>query len=452
MLPFVNMSSDKDNEYLSDGITEDILNALAKVPGLRVPARTSAFALKGKNEDIRKVGELLHVGTVLEGSVQRAGERLRITAQLINVADGFHLWSEQFDREMKDVFAIQDEITRAIVAKLQATLTGTPGESPLKRRPLNVQAFQHYLKGRFHTGHYTEESLKQAIGEFQEAVKKQPDYAQAYAGLAYAYGAVLYFGHESPEKIMPQLKAAGSKALELDDSLVEPYLLRGYHSFFMEWDWKTAEQTFQRALELDSANPEAHGAYSDFLLAMGRFEEALAENTIAQTLDPLSTALKLKKGWILFHAREFDRAIEVAQKVSAAEADYFAGHELMGFALFEKGQREEGIKEMETAIRLGAGPLELARLGRMYGIAGKKAEAQGVLQQLQDQAKGKYMAAYCLADIYEGLGDFEQANVWMNKAIEERSSPLVYLKVGADSANRANPHFPEWLKKVGFNK
>jgi TolB-like protein/class 3 adenylate cyclase/tetratricopeptide (TPR) repeat protein len=452
VLPFVNMSSDKENEYLSDGITEELLNALAKVPGLRVPARTSAFVFKGKNEDIRKIGELLHVGTILEGSVRRSGDRLRITAQLINVADGFHLWSEQFDREMKDVFAIQDEITRTIVAKLKVTLGGPTGQQPIKHGTENIEAYQLFLKGRFHAERYTRESLQQAVTEFQQAVEKQPDYARAYAGLVYAYGLQQFFGYASPKDVLPRMQAAGQKAMQLDNKLADPHLMAGYGHCYVNWNWSKAEESFKRAVELEPSNPDTHRGYADFLTVRGRFQEALTEITIAKRLDPLSEMLKLREGWIFFRAGQNDRALEIGRQMTANNPDDFGVRELVSFALFRKGQRAEAIAEMEAAVRPGAGGLELARLGRLYGLAGKKADAQRVLRQLQEQARQNYVPAFCLADVYEGLGDFEQANVWMNKAIENRESPLVYLKVDTDDLNRANPHFAEWLKKIGFDK
>jgi TolB-like protein/tetratricopeptide (TPR) repeat protein len=452
VLPFVNMSGDKDNEYLSDGITEDVLNGLAKVPGLRVPARTSAFAFKGKNEDIRKIGELLNVSAVLEGSVQRSGDKLRITAQLINVADGYHLWSEQFNRDMKDVFAIQDEITDAIVSKLKVTLAGGQTEVPHpKHGTENIEAYQLYLKGRFHAGQYTRDSLQLAVNEFEQAVEKQPDYARAYAELAYNYGVMVFFGYASPEEVMPKMAAASEKASELDDSLAEIYILKGSFRLFTKWDWAGAEEAFRHAVELEPENPDTHRSYADYFNAMGRFQEARDQILIAEKLDPLSESLKSREGWIYFRSGQYDSELEVARKMIAANPNNYTAHELLGAGLFRKGKRDEGIAETEIAVRLDGSPMTLAALGRMYGAAGEKSDAQKVLQQLLEISKQAHIPSYCVAHVYEGLGDFDKADEWMEKAIEVHEGPLVYLKSDADEVNRANPHFPEWLKKIGLN-
>jgi TolB-like protein len=234
VLPFVNMSSDKENEFLSDGITEEILNTLAKVPGLRVPARTSSFAFKNKKEDIKKIGASLNVNTVLEGSVRKAGNQLRITAQLINVADGFHLWSETYDRDMTNIFAIQDDIARNIVSKLKGTLLDAAELPGRKHYTSNVQAYESYLKGMVHAEKYTEADLKQAVAYLQQALAAQPDYALAYAGLARAYGWLRFFAHADPASVTRQYRDAVSKALELDDSLSAAHLSKGDLSLFLD--------------------------------------------------------------------------------------------------------------------------------------------------------------------------------------------------------------------------
>ena len=281
VLPFVNMSADKDNEYLSDGITEEILNALARVPGLRVPARTSSFVFKDKKEDVRKIGELLNVGTVLEGSVRKAGNQLRITAQLINVADGFHLWSETYDRNLTNIFAIQDDIARTIVAKLKLALAGPAVLPSVQRHTANVEAYELFLKGKFHTEKLTEPEVRQAITHFREALTRQPDYALAYAGLAGAYGTLHYFGYVSPGSVTPQIRVAVAKALELDDTLAAAHTSLASLHFYMDWDWSAADREFKRAVELDPANVVAHMQYALLLAVTGRHLEALAEATRA---------------------------------------------------------------------------------------------------------------------------------------------------------------------------
>ncbi len=452
VLPFVNMSADKDNEYLSDGITEEILNALAKVPGLRVPARTSSFVFKDKKEDVRKIGELLNVRTVLEGSVRKAGNQLRITAQLINVADGFHLWSETYDRNMTNIFAIQDDIARTIVTQLKLTLAGPAGLPSAKHHTVNVEAYELYLKGKFHADKLTEPELNQAITHFQAALGKQPDYALAYAGLAYAHGSLNLWAYVSPGSVTPQLRAAVAKALELDDTLAEAHVHLARLSFFVDWDWDMAEREFKRALELDPANAYAHVMYAYLLSARGRHPEARAEANKAHQLDPLSVLAKVALGRTSSWAGDNDRALEAGRQAIAMEPNSFIAHHLTGDVLMRKGRREEGIAEMEKAAQIAPVPQVLGLLGRMYGRVGRKADAQKVLDQFLARAKQQYVPARSIADVYDGLGDFEQANVWMNKAIADRESSLVHFKVMADDITRANPHYPEWLKKIGLDK
>jgi len=452
VLPFVNMSADKDNDYLSDGITEEILNALAKVPGLRVPARTSSFVFKDKKEDVRKIGELLNVRTVLEGSVRKAGNQLRITAQLINVADGFHLWSETYDRNMTNIFAIQDDIARTIVTQLKLTLAGPAGLPSAKHHTVNVEAYELYLKGKFHADKLTEPELNQAITHFQAALGKQPDYALAYAGLAYAHGSLNLWAYVSPGSVTPQLRAAVAKALELDDTLAEAHVHLARLSFFVDWDWGMAEREFKRALELDPANAYAHVMYAYLLSARGRHPEARAEANEAHQLDPLSVLAKVALGRTSSWAGDNDRALEAGRQAIAMEPNSFIAHHLTGDVLMRKGRREEGIAEMEKAAQIAPVPQVLGLLGRMYGRVGRKADAQKVLDQFLARAKQQYVPARSIADVYDGLGDFEQANVWMNKAIAGRESSLVHFKVMADDITRANPYYPEWLKKIGLDK
>ena len=350
VLPFVNLSSDKENEYLSDGLTGEILDALAKVPGLRVPARTSSFVFKGKTDDIKKIGELLRVGTVLEGSVQKSGNQLRVTAQLINVADGYLLWSEKYDRPMTNIFAIQDDIARTIVAKLKLTLAGSAGLPRAKRGTENVEAYALYLKGRFHADKRTEPDLRQAITHFEAALNRQPDYALAYAGLSQAYGGLRYYAYVLPGSVTPQCRAAAAKALELDDTLAEAHVSLANLRFAVDRDWGAAEREFKRALELDPVNVDTHRSYAYLLAVTGRHPEAQAQANKAQQLDPLSVIAKTRGGYVSALAGDNDRALEAGRRAIAMAPDFFEAHQLTGFVLFRKGQRADG-KGRPTCIR-----------------------------------------------------------------------------------------------------
>ncbi|MDO8543815.1 MAG: TIR domain-containing protein [Opitutaceae bacterium] len=452
VLPFVNMSGDKENEYLSDGITEEILNSLAKVPGLRVPARTSSFVFKDRKEDVKKIGELLHVKTVLEGSVRKTGNQLRITAQLINVADGYHLWSETYDRDMTNIFVIQDDIARAIVTKLKITLTGEATQRSAKRHTDNIEAYKEVLKGRFHAEKYTESELKLAISHYQKALSMHPGYAEAYAGLASAYSLVRYFAYVAPDSITPQFREAVAKALQLDDMLADAHMSQAALHVYVDRDYSAAEREYKRALALDPVNASAHMYYALFLGAMSRHSESRVIAAKARQLDPLSVNAGVILAWVQFFAHDFDAAIQTGRQTLAMAPNYFNAHEVVAQSLFRKGLPAEAITQLEEACRFESPPQTLGQLGSLYGRAGRRAEAQKVLQQLLSKARQNYVPAYTISRVYDALNDNEQANVWMNKAIADHEGRVLFLKAGADDIMIANPYYPEWLKKLGFEK
>ena len=452
VLPFVNMSTGDENEYLSDGLTEEILNALAKVPGLRVPARTSSFVFKGKTEDIKKIGQLLRVATVLEGSVQMSGNQLRVTAQLNKVSDGYQMWSEKYDREMTNIFEIQDEIALAIVSELELELAAAAELPGSKHHMDNVEAYTLYLRGKFLADKFTEPELRRAITFFERALKLQPDYALAHTGLAFAYGNLSYFGYVPPGTVLPQFRTAASKALELDDTLAEAHFSLAQLRFNFEWDWVGAEQAFKRALELDPANVWAHGLYAFLLSTMDRHEEAMVQATKARELDPLSVNATVNTGWMSFLAGDYNEALIAGRRGIEMDVTFANAHTLIGYTLFRRGEYARGIAAMETAHEIAYFPAQWGSLGRMYGLVGRKDEAQNVLNDLLTRSKEQYIPALSIAYVYDGLGDFEQANVWMNKAITNREGGLDLFKVDfVDVHTRANPYYSEWLKKIGLD-
>jgi len=428
VLPFTNLSPDPENEYLSDGIAEDLLTALSRVPGLRVPGRTSCFVFKGKTDDLRKIGQALSVETVLEGSVRKAGNRLRITAQLINVADGFHLWSERYDREMADVFAVQDEITQAIVSALMPKLAAAQPAILVKPYSGNIEAYELCLRGRYHLQKVTPDGFAMAIRLFEEALERDPNHPLAYAGLAEVYVFLSYFGGVPPTQAMPKAKAAALRATELDDTLAEAHANLANVLYMYDWDWAGAEREFRRALELGPRSAEARMWHGLFLWARLRHEEALAQLQKAAELDPFSLHTIWLLSWPLLSLGRHDEALDLGRKMLAMDPGLWLGHATSAFAKWATGLRLEAIEHWEKAVAIERGPVTLGGLCWFCGRAGKLSEARQALEQLQQMAQQRYVQPFWLAWAYDALGDREQARAYIQRAIEEHDSTLVHLR------------------------
>jgi serine/threonine protein kinase/tetratricopeptide (TPR) repeat protein len=452
VLPFTNISSDPENEFFADGITEEIINALAQIEDLRVVARSSAFSFKGKNVDLRTVGECLNVTTVLEGSVRKSGNRLRITAQLVNVADGYHLWSERYDRELQDIFEVQDEIAKTIADRLKVTL-GAERQKPLVRAGTkNLEAYQLYLKGRFHWNKRAADGLRKAIEYFQEAIEKDPDYALAYTGLADAYNLASFLNVFPPGEVMPKAKAAAAKALEIDDGLAEAHVSLGYASFTYDWDWAAAGRHFEQALAVNPSYVGNHPFYPLYLSSLGRFEEAGAVATRALDLDPASPAVSHVLAVQLYLAREFDQAIQQCHKTLEMEPNYAVAYSMLGQAYASKELYREALPHLDKFSVLSRGdPASLALLGYAHARLGERNEALRMLEELRALAKRRFVPAFSFALVYAGLEDNDQAFTWLEKACEERFNRLAYLNVEALwDPLRFDPRFAELLRRVGI--
>ncbi len=377
VLPFVNLSSDSENEYFSDGLTEEIIHALGKVEGMSVVARTSVFQFKGKAYDVRKLGEQLNVQTVLEGSVRKAGDRLRITAQLINAADGFHLFSKTFEREMKDVFAIQDEISNTIVNTLRHIYQ--PGGSSLPRTSLNLDAYHIYLKGRFYCRKRTEEGIKKSIEFFHQATEVDPDYAAAYGGLAESFSLLAHKGLHRPHEIMPKVRAAALKAIELDPQVPEAHMALGFVRSTYDWDWEAAERHYWQALESSSyGNVEAQHWYAtDYLSPLGRLDEALEHIQHALFVDPLSHLINSSVGFVFIVRREYDQAIEQFQKGLCLDPNYYHFYTGLGRSHMQLGMFREALEYFQKARALsGDLPYVTGILAHCYAIMGDLEKAK----------------------------------------------------------------------------
>ncbi|HEX7173900.1 MAG TPA: tetratricopeptide repeat protein [Pyrinomonadaceae bacterium] len=456
ILPFANMSNDAEYEYFCDGLAEELLNALAKVENLKVAARTSAFSFKGSNTNVSEIGRVLNVNSVLEGSVRKSGDKLRITVQLINASDGYHLWSERYDRQMKDIFDVQDEITMAVVDALRVKLLGEDKAALLKRYTDNTEAYELYLKGRYFYNKYTAEDLQKGIEYFERAIKKEPEYAPAYAGIGFCYGALWYFGFFAPHEIMPKWRAVISRALEIDSDLADAHLSLASIHFYYEWNFTKAERSYQRAIVLNANSPDAHWRYGHFLAALERFEEAISEGRQALELDPLSLVTKFFMVRIYWFANRLDDALEQAQGMIEMEPSFPSAYVALGGVCLQKGLYEEAVKAYQQALTLhGFVGSALSYLGAVYGIMGKRDEAHNVLSQLLEMRKTQHVTAYRIACVYGGLGENDKAFEWLEKAVEEKNGEIVFLKreVEAnifDESIRQDPRFADLMRQVGL--
>jgi serine/threonine protein kinase/Tfp pilus assembly protein PilF len=452
VLPFTNMSSDPENEFFADGITEEIINALAQIEGLRVVARTSAFSFKGKNVDLRTVGECLNVTTVLEGSVRKSGNRLRIMAQLINVADGYHIWSERCDRELQDIFEVQDEIAKTIAERLKVTL-GVERQKPFVRAGTkNLEAYQLYLKGRFHWNKRTPEGMQKAIECFQKAIEEDPAYALAYTGLADNYNLASFLNFFPPGEVMPKAKAAAAKALEIDDGLAEAHVSLGYASFTYDWDWTAAGLHFEQALAVNPSYVGNHAFYPLYLSSLGRSEEAVAVAKRALDLDPASPSVSHVLAVQLYLSRQFDQALQQTHKTLEMDPHYAVAYAMLGQAYACQGCYREAVPDLEKYLELSRGGAPaLGLLGHALARLGKRNEALRILDDLRAVSKGSFVTAFFFALVYAGLGDKDQAFTWLKKACDERFNRLAYVKVEALwDPLRSDPRFAELLRYVGI--
>jgi TolB-like protein/Flp pilus assembly protein TadD len=454
VLPFVNLSSDKENEYFSDGLTDDLIDALTKIRGLRVVARGSAFQFKGKNPDIRAVGRQLNVAAVLEGSVQRSGDRLRITAQLSSVADGYHVWSETYDRRLADVFAVQDEISRAIVGALELRVAGNPGGRLVQSWTQDPEAYTLYLQGRFHLNKWRPEGARKGIEYFAQAIAKDPGYAPAYTGMADCYTWLGVFGWSAARQAMPQARQAANHALRLDETLAAAHVSLGYVKALYDWDWRGAEREFKRALELSPGDADAHFAYSvTYLTPLGRLDEALAEIQRALALDPLSPYKITGAGMIYSDRREYDRAVEQYRKAIELEPSFYHAYDQMLGVETVRG-RPSAVDGVMQAMR-NAFPsvddtsVRARRAAQQGDQAGARAMVEDWIQKcVRTDRPGKSCYA---AQIYASIGEKDRAFAWLDKAYDERNPMLAYAKVMPYYDNlRADPRFAGLLQRLGL--
>ncbi len=448
VLPFVNMSADKSDEYLSDGMTEELINVLTKVKGLRVPGRSACFAFKGKNEDdiFHKVGEQLHVNAVLEGSVRKAGDKLRITAQLVNVADGYHLWSETYDRDMKDILAVQSDVAQRVVQALELQLGGEEARALAKKPTENAEAYRLYLLGRYHFNKFTRAGWTNAIHYFEQALQVDPAYALAYCGLADTYGwagGQIVAGREAWAKE----KELALKALALDPNLAEAHLSLGV-ALFSAFDFHGSEDELKRAIQLNSNLALAYDQYGWTFMAKGDFDGAIANEKKALELDPLNPLLNTDLGFFLHWARRYDEGIVQLRKTLELDPNNALAEQTLGWCLHWKGKTVDALAEFQKATTLDDLPWYKGSLGYAYAASGDRAKAEQVLRDLDELAKKQYVSPAARASVYLGLGEKAKALDWIEKAFEDMD-PLFWWNTDQlyDSV-RNEPRFQALVQKV----
>jgi serine/threonine-protein kinase len=452
VLPFANMSADPEAEYFSDGVTEEIISALSRVEGLHVAARTSSFAFKHRAADVSEVGSTLKVATVLEGSVRKAGNRIRITTQLVSAADGFHLWSERYDREMGDVFAIQDEIARAIVSTLKVKLLGEPDAPLVKEATKNVEAYTHYLKGRYYWNKRTQTGLLKGINHFDAAVDEDGMFALAYAGLADSHNILGFYDFVSPREAFPQAKAAALKALEMDEGLAEAHAALAYELLYYDWDFVAAERSLLRAIELNPSYAIARHYHGNYLVAMGRLDEAETAFRRARELDPLSLIINAASGWGMYHAQRYEEAVALLRGAIELDPDFFLAHLWLAWSLTQMQRFDDAGAEAERARALSDDtPIAISALGQACALSGERERAAAVLEQMLAKAGERYVSPYYVAGVHAALGDNAAAFEWLERAFEERSHSLVFLKVDpVMEPLRGETEFSGLVERVGL--
>ena len=450
VLPFRNMSADPEQEYFCEGMAEEIINALTALEGLHVASRTSAF--KARDYDIAEIGVRLKVGAVLEGSVRKAGNRLRVTAQLINVGDGYHLWSDRYDRDMDDVFAVQDEITQAVVEKLKVKLLGEQNAPVIKRPTDNLEAYNLYLQGRYYCTRLTGAALEKGLERFTQALALEPTYAQALAGIAQVQTLRAMLSFSSPHTVMPEAKESALKALAFEETVFDAHSALAVVLHYYEWNWAGAEQAYRRALELGPGDTFARSHYGVLLGQLGRADESVTEGRAAVGRDPVAPFSRFMLALILMMARRFDSAITEAQAAIELESGYHPFHWGLAWALAGVARYDDAVAACRQATIVAPGdPGPRALLGLMLGLAGRSQEALTILADLERRRTKEYVGGVLLAYVSLGLGDHVQAISWLQQAAEERDGLITYLNtLFLFDPLRSDPRFQALLRKMNF--
>lgn len=453
VLPLENLSGDKDQDYFADGMTDDLIANLAKIRSLRVISRSTAMAYKGTRKPLSQIAKELNVDAVVEGTVLRVGNRIRITAELVQVSTDQHLWADTYESQMEDVLALQNRVSSAIVNEIRINLTPEEAERLAKTPAVAPEAYENYLKGRYYWNKRSDENLTKAIGYFEQATHQDPQYALAYAGLSDCYAIISaeIFGTMPAADAAPKARAAALQALKIDPTLAEAETSLATVKFNYDWDWNAAEG-FATAIQHNPNYATAYQRYSLYLMAMGRTQESFEQITKARELDPLSISINFSLGWRLYMARQYDRAIQQLRNTLEMDSSYELPHLVLGLAYEQKGDFVPAIAELRKAVDISHGtPLMLSALANAYARSGNRPETENLLATLVSESKRSYVSPYYFAIVYIGLRENDQALNWLEKAYTDRSNGLVFLKVDPALDNlRTNARFQALLQKLRF--
>jgi adenylate cyclase len=453
VLPFTNLSADAENEYFSDGITEELISKLSRLHDLTVIARTSVMQYKGTAKGIAEIGRELRAGTILEGSVRKAGDHLRITAQLIDVASQGHLWSEDYDRDLTDVFAIQSDVAQNVAQALQITLKPAETRQIEKAGTADLEAYNAYLQGLYHFNTWSKEGLEKSIEYFEQAIARDPDFAKAYAAMAFSYDTMASSGYLRPAEAYSKVKDAAHRALEIDATTAEAWTALAMAASYYDYDWVRADEGYRRALELNPSSSLTHDQYGIvFLSPMGRHEEAIAHGKRAKELDPLTPSIRSDLGWAYNHARRYDEAIAECKPILDIDSNFYFTYWCLGFAYWQKGMLDEAAAAYERGVELEPHELPLkADLAIVYADAGKKDRAQKIHEEFEEQARREYVMPNALAMVDMAVGNLDGTFAWLDKMYEERSPLLIWMNEHARYDRlRGDPRFQQLLRKIGF--
>lgn len=450
VLPFRNISADPDQEYFCDGLAEELINSLTHVSGLFVVARTSAFSFKGRDIDIREIGRTLNVGAVLEGSVRKAGDRLRITAQLIDVRSGFHIWSQSYDRTMSDLFTIQDDMALSITNGMKVKLLGEESARIVKRPSDNLETYNLYLRGLALRRRLNPEDLRKSIGFFNRAIEIDPEFAPAYAGMAYAKCVAAYYSPDAPRDLIPEARQAATKALQLDDNLAEAHEAQALVHISFDWDWRAAEKECRKILELNPGYAWGYFQLSNVLNVQSRLEEALSAVRRAHALDPLNAAFNRNLGDMYLRMGQLDEAAGCLRRTIEMEPDFVYSHTLLGYVYLQESAYEDALREIGSDRSLSPSLIEI-NTGIVYARMGRFDEARRVLSNSLDRKKKEHVSPYHLALLYFALDDHEKGFKWLREALAVRDPWLTYIKGDFLLEHvRKDPRFRKILEKMNL--